>query len=67
MSKTFTLNLNTEAKLREFILADFETYGLTAEDLDVWLEDAVAVGNRALFEASLREVITEGEFWGYSE
>lgn len=46
-----------EAKLREFILTDFETYGLTAEDLDFWRESALAVGKFADYLDDLAFVI----------
>ena len=57
------LSTSTEAKLREFILADFETYGLTGEDLDFWRESALAVGKFADYLDDLAFVILgEDEF-----
>ena len=62
-----TKNRSKRAELEEFILADFETYGLTAEDLEVWYFDAVAVSNVVAYLDTLRSVITEGADWGMSE
>lgn len=45
------------AELEEFILADFETYGLTAEDLEVWYFDAVAVGKLPEYLEDLARII----------
>lgn len=62
-----TKNISETKRLEEFILADFETYGLTAEDLEVWFWDALAVGKIADYRQTLREVIEGGSDWGMSE
>ena len=55
------------AKLVEFIVADFETYGLTVEDIEAWVQDAELFGKVEDLKVELATIIEDGGFWSRAE